>query len=106
MSEETSSGPRIRLVWRKADMTVPVWPGVITARCSRCTEQVCMDSRQQLPPAFQGREFTLVCVPCGLDDPELRPGVLACYARIRRQALTRQRQAAAGDAARTRRMLT
>ena len=75
----------IRLVWRVRDMTMPAWPGVITSACHRCGEQVHVDTTQAVPPAFAAAKVVeLVCVPCALTDPRLRPEVLAMHQAVRK----------------------
>ena len=71
----------IRLVWRLADMQVPEWPGLAVTACGRCRAPVYIDTGQIVPRAIAAAE--LVCVPCALNDDELRPEVLKIYRSVR-----------------------
>lgn len=75
------SGTPVRVAWRVADMLVPPWPGLTVRVCSRCAQQVYVDTTQPTPAAF--KDAVLVCVPCGFADPELRPELLETYKKAR-----------------------
>jgi hypothetical protein len=74
-------GRPVRFVWRIADMMVPWWPGLVERQCSRCSAAVYMDSGQVLP--LDARNAVLICVPCGLNDPEYRPELFRMHAAVR-----------------------
>lgn len=74
----------VRLVWRTADMAIPRWPGLVTDRCHRCRYPVYIDTTQVVPPAFTKATVELVCIPCALDDPRLRPKVEAAHRAVRK----------------------
>lgn len=64
---------KVRIVWRVADCVVQPSPTWAMAECSRCQAAVYTDAAQPVPPGFGGA--VPVCVPCAMNDPELRPGV-------------------------------
>lgn len=79
----TTQDTPIRLVWRVENMAVPPWPGLVTAVCHRCRSLVYVDTTQAVPPAFRTAAVELVCIPCALGDPELRPEVEATHRAVR-----------------------
>jgi hypothetical protein len=82
----------VRLVTRCVDMLGPPTPGAVRNRCGRCNHLVWVDATQKIPPAYQTAWIELVCVPCALTDPDLRPDVIALYQAVGRFAAV-QKQA-------------
>jgi hypothetical protein len=79
-----TDGTPVRLVWRVADMAIPEWPGLITTTCHRCRYPVYVDTTQLVPPAFTKIIVELVCIPCALNDSQLRPEVEAAHRAVRK----------------------
>ena len=73
-----------RICPRVAEMNgKPVATAVVDA-CSRCQQPVYRDSAQ--PNPYPGLTEFLICVPCGLDDPELREHVIETMIAVQEAA--------------------
>jgi hypothetical protein len=66
-----------RIVFRVADAVAGPEPGSVIKACSRCLQPVWFCAAQVIPRHLAG--LPLVCVPCGLVDDELRPGILRIW---------------------------
>lgn len=75
----------LRLVWRVADMQDRPWPGLVIRACSRCGQPVYVDTGQAVPAEMA--DAALLCVPCGLADPALRPWIESVHRDVRAAAL-------------------
>lgn len=73
---------RIRVVWRVGDELTPIPATAVVETCSRCRHPVYVD--RVITPDPPGCRAVLVCVPCGLADPEMRDWVLRMHAAQRR----------------------
>lgn len=80
----------LRLVWRVAAMQVPAYPGLVIRACSRCGQPVYVDTGQAVPAEMA--DAVLVCVPCGLADPDLRPWIESVHRDVRAVALWSARE--------------